>query len=326
MHDSYPYDPDEFQAKKKARIEEMRKPHGECLCDPSPQLRSPAALPTGSNNPLVSAPTNHEVAGFMPGRLEFEHEVDNDAEVVVKDFEFGLVYKYGGDEQPEATITRPAGDDDEEDDDEEGDEDEKDNEVRVKKEEDDVKQEPSDAEASGSRRGSVSPKKEVNGKGKEKAEEPTFDMEDEDELEVKLALLDIYFSKLDKREEAKDLIFDRGLTEYKKVGPHFSLVIVAVIDTQIQAMERKRPRDEKDLVQRYKAFAKLQTAMDYEQLIEGLIRECSAIDLRATLTADEHNLRKRIAELQEFRRMGITTASEAEAFEQARSARVSRIE
>jgi len=29
MHDSYPYDPDEFQAKKKARIEEMRKPHGE---------------------------------------------------------------------------------------------------------------------------------------------------------------------------------------------------------------------------------------------------------------------------------------------------------
>lgn len=154
----------------------------------------------------------------MPGRLEFEHEVDNDAEMVVKDFEFGLVYKYGGDEQPEATITRPAGDD-EEDDDDDGDEEDQDKDVQVKKEEDDVKQEPSEPGASGSRRGSVSPKKETNGKGKEKAEEPTYDMEDEDELEVKLALLDIYFSKLDKREEAKDLIFDRGLTEYKKVGP-----------------------------------------------------------------------------------------------------------
>jgi hypothetical protein len=42
------------------------------------------------------------------------------------------------------------------------------------------------------------------------------------------------------------------------------------------------------------------------------------------LIVDEHNLRKRIAELQEFRRMGITTAAEAEAFEQARAARVSR--
>jgi transcriptional adapter 2-alpha len=152
----------------------------------------------------------------MPGRLEFEHEVDNDAEVVVKDFEFGLVYKYGGDEQPEATITRPAGDEDEEEDEEDGEE-AKDKDIEVKKEEVDVKQEPGEPEASGSRRGSASPKKELNGKGKEKAEEPAFDLEDEDELEVKLALLDIYFSKLDKREEAKDLIFDRGLTEYKKV-------------------------------------------------------------------------------------------------------------
>ena len=94
----------------------------------------------------------------MPGRLEFEHEVDNDAEMVVKDFEFGMVWKYGGDEQPQVT-----------------------------KVDEDVKPE-------------------------------LPDVEEEDELEVKLALLDIYFSKLDKREEAKDLIFDRGLTEHKRVG------------------------------------------------------------------------------------------------------------
>lgn len=44
-------------------------------------------------------------------------------------------------------------------------------------------------------------------------------------------------------------------------------------DVQIQAMERKRPKDERELVQRYKVFAKLQTAQDFEILVEGLICE-----------------------------------------------------
>lgn len=39
---------------------------------------------------------------------------------------------------------------------------------------------------------------------------------------------------------------------------------------------------------------------------------------------DEHNLRKRITELQEYRRNGVTTALEAEAYETAKNARVSR--
>ena len=161
-----------------------------------------AAIPTGSTQPLVSAPTNHEVAGYMPGRLEFEHEVDNDAELVVKDFEFGLVYRYGGDEQPEATVTRPT----EEEEEDEGETSEKKN---ASSQDVKVKEEPVDPPEARS----VSPKKDP------KTDDPALEFEDEDELEVKLAMLDIYFSKLDKREEAKDLIFDRGLTEYKKVGP-----------------------------------------------------------------------------------------------------------
>lgn len=153
----------------------------------------------------------------MPGRLEFEHEVDNDAELVVKDFEFALVYGYGGDEQPEAKITRPPNEDEDEDDEGEGDEEDKDEKPngKIKEEDIHIKAEPSDEPIEAGPSGSSSPKK--NGKGKEKAEEP-LEFEDADELEVKLALLDIYFSKLDKRDEAKDLIFDRGLTEYKKVS------------------------------------------------------------------------------------------------------------
>ncbi len=159
----------------------------------------------------------------MPGRLEFEHEVDNDAELVVKDFDFGLVWKYGGHEQPQAKVTRPTVDEEEGG---EGDEEEA-GKHRLKEEGDvTVKEEPMDEqpEASGSRLpGSSSPVKEEAKKDSRKGNakvDPVLEIEEEDELEVKLALLDIYFSKLDKREEAKDLIFDRGLTEHKRVSWH----------------------------------------------------------------------------------------------------------
>lgn len=78
------------------------------------------------------------------------------------------------------------------------------------------------------------------------------------------------------------------------------------------------------MVQRFKVFAKLQTAQDYEVLIEGLL--CKSNDISISLSTDrkdEQNLRKRITELQDYRRMGVTTAQEAEAYETAKAARVS---
>jgi transcriptional adapter 2-alpha len=174
----------------------------------------------------VSAPTNHEVAGFMPGRLEFEHEVDNEAELPVKDMEFGLVYKYGGDAQPEAKEAEVKPVEGEEGEEEGGNEEGEEDDVVVKKEEEEDEDEEEEkplAKQNGSKKKGKD-KQKIKGKAKEEEEEeeeevvvPTIEVEDEDELEVKLALLDVYFSKLDKREEAKELIFDRGLTEYKKV-------------------------------------------------------------------------------------------------------------
>ncbi|OMJ25366.1 Transcriptional adapter 2 [Smittium culicis] len=38
--------------------------------------------------PISSQPTNHEIAGYMPGRLEFEIEYENDSEIVIKDLVF----------------------------------------------------------------------------------------------------------------------------------------------------------------------------------------------------------------------------------------------
>jgi transcriptional adapter 2-alpha len=153
----------------------------------------------------------------MPGRLEFEHEVDNEAEIPVKDMEFGLVYKYGGDQQPAAQPAEVKPADEEEEAEAEPD---AEDEVDVKVEEEDEDEKPlakSGQKNKGKEKGKA---KEKEKEEEEEAEEPPAEqvVEDEDELEVKLALLEIYFSKLDKREEAKDLIFDRCLTDYKKVS------------------------------------------------------------------------------------------------------------
>jgi len=44
---------------------------------------------------------------------------------------------------------------------------------------------------------------------------------------------------------------------------------------QLAALEKKRGKEEAGLVNRYKVFAKMQTAEDFEVLIDGLICEDS---------------------------------------------------
>ncbi|GHJ85252.1 hypothetical protein NliqN6_1654 [Naganishia liquefaciens] len=277
---------DEFLSRKRARIEKMRQP-------------APIPL-TAIEQTKASAPTNHEVAGYMPGRLEFEHEVDNDAEVVIKDMEFGLVYAYGGDEQPEAptkgdkpivvndkpvtsskalpsSSTKPS-------EGEKGKPGSSDEELKDVSKIDDKEKEPAvkpDAE-------------ESDGEQENEAVlQPGMHLEDEEDLELKLAALEIYYEKLAHRQEVKDFIFDRALMDYKRM----------------QKAEKNKSKEEKDLIQRYKVFAKAQTAEDFEVLLNGLHYE--------------QLLRKRIAELQEYRRLGILTASDASRYERMRTERVS---
>ena len=67
---------EEFQARKKRRIEARKE-----------QARS-AAPATPKQKPTASVPACHEVAGYMPGRLEFETEFANDAEEAVQHMQF----------------------------------------------------------------------------------------------------------------------------------------------------------------------------------------------------------------------------------------------
>lgn len=84
---------DDFHQAKRQRIVDLR----------NKQATMPIAGTKGTAppKPLVSAPTSHhELSGFMPGRLEFETEHEQDAEVLTKDMEFGKVYRFGGELLP----------------------------------------------------------------------------------------------------------------------------------------------------------------------------------------------------------------------------------
>lgn len=52
------------------------------------QRRKNMPLPPPKVKPSASVPLCHEIQGYMPGRLEFDHEAENDAETTIKDMIF----------------------------------------------------------------------------------------------------------------------------------------------------------------------------------------------------------------------------------------------
>lgn len=97
----------------------------------------------------------------------------------------------------------------------------------------------------------------------------------------------------------------------------------------MQQAERKRSKEDRDFINKLKPLARLQTADDFENLVAGLI--CTqvlclfliTIDMGCFyVTVDENTLKRRIAELQHYRTMGITTFAEADRYDRERLIRV----
>ena len=105
------------------------------------------------------------------------------------------------------------------------------------------------------------------------------------ETELKLKILEIYNAKLDERERRKAFIIERGLLDYKR----------------LLAIERRRPRDEREVYDAFRPFARFSTPQEHEDLVRGVILE--------------QRLRKRIAQLQEYRRNGIRSLAEAHEYD-----------
>ncbi|CDH53207.1 ada2p [Lichtheimia corymbifera JMRC:FSU:9682] len=121
------------------------------------------------------------------------------------------------------------------------------------------------------------------------------DDDTQEEIDLKLMVLDIYNSRLDRRAERKRLIFERGWLDFKKM----------------QAAERRRSKEEREVYNRTRVFCRLQTASDYEMLVQGLVRE--------------QQLRDRISILQEWRKAGLTSLRQGEQYEKDKQSRLAQL-
>ncbi len=132
-------------------------------------------------------------------------------------------------------------------------------------------------------------------KDKDKDAEPEdkpFDWdEDPTDLNLKLTVIDMYNERLDRRLRRKHFMFERNLVDYRRN----------------QAAERRRPKEERELLSRTKHFAQMQTALDYEDFLNGLCYE--------------EALRKAAAQLQHYRKIGILSLDDASAYEREKAER-----
>eukprot|EP01038_Epipyxis_sp_PR26KG_P004953 gene4953-6926_t len=122
------------------------------------------------------------------------------------------------------------------------------------------------------------------------AELPLADMEfnPEDhptERELKLQIIRIYNSKLEERNRRKRFVIDRGLIDIKN---------------QLQ-IERRRPKEDRDLVAKLRLYARFQSKEDHETLIEGMLKA--------------RQLAIRIDLYKTYREMGIRTLEQARQYE-----------
>ncbi len=111
------------------------------------------------------------------------------------------------------------------------------------------------------------------------------------ERELKLQIIHIYNKKLDERMKRKRFAIDRGLVDFKKQ----------------QHCDRRRTKDERDLVARLRMFAPFHSAEAHEALVEGLVKA--------------RRLRQHILLFQQCRRMGIRTLEQVRQFESDRKKR-----
>jgi transcriptional adapter 2-alpha len=114
------------------------------------------------------------------------------------------------------------------------------------------------------------------------------------EMELKMTVKDIYNSRLIARTERKKIIFEHNLLDYRKNI----------------AQDKKRTKEERDLLNKAKPFARMMNHEDFEEFTKGL--------------EYEHNLRLAIAQLQEWRTMGIGDLKSGEKYEQEKLQRAQR--
>lgn len=105
------------------------------------------------------------------------------------------------------------------------------------------------------------------------------------DIRLKKCMLDIYSGTLDRRAGRQDFALQHGLVNYK---------------AQV-ALDKTRSKEERDVLNQVKHFARFMKTDEFDEFEKGLVKEAE--------------LRKRIASLQEYRRAGIRRIDEANRYE-----------
>ncbi len=116
----------------------------------------------------------------------------------------------------------------------------------------------------------------------------------EPEMELKLAVMEIYNCRLTQRVERKKVIFEHNLLDYRENSK----------------LEKRRTKEERDLLNKAKPFARMMNRDDFESFCQGLM--------------DELNLRQAITQLQEWRSLRIGDLRSGERYEQEKSQRIQK--
>ncbi|KAH8156520.1 hypothetical protein CIB48_g11724, partial [Xylaria polymorpha] len=116
----------------------------------------------------------------------------------------------------------------------------------------------------------------------------------EPEMELKLTVMDIYNCRLTQRVDRKKVIFEHNLLDYRE-------------NTKL---EKRRTKEERDLLNKAKPFARMMNHNDFESLCQGLL--------------DELNLRQAITQLQEWRNLKIGDLRSGEKYEQEKAQRIQK--
>ncbi|KAH0173806.1 putative SAGA complex subunit, partial [Aureobasidium melanogenum] len=116
----------------------------------------------------------------------------------------------------------------------------------------------------------------------------------EPEMDLKITVMDIYNHRLTARVERKKVLFEHNLLEYRKNT----------------AIDKKKTKDERDLSNKTKPFARMMNHSDFEAFTTGI--------------EYEHSIRQAIKQLQDWRRMQIGDLKSGEKYEVEKAARQAR--
>ena len=84
-----------------------------------------------------------------------------------------------------------------------------------------------------------------------------FDDDIESDIKLKNEVIELYNARLDERVRRKKFVIERGILDFKR----------------IQKYERKKTKEEREIVNTMKVFARFNTAEDHEKIVNSLLKE-----------------------------------------------------